>query len=755
MPEAFDPYLQWLGIRDPQRPPNHYRLLGVELFESDPEVISNAADRQMAHVRTFQTGRHSAESQKLLNELAAAKVCLLHPEKKAAYDSQLRAELAAAAAVSPGSIEAKGTASPPPKLFRSSPAASPLVWLVASGFLAAAVLLALVLTRGGGRGSPSDTVGEVAQSSVGAEPRSDEIVKPLNPMPHAASAGAKGDSSPAFFSSKTPDGDPSLESQGRAPTRGKSPKEEAAKKFRAPPPSIAPQTGQAQLAPPTPQKTPKKPHDDQIPPLTQSLAAMRQAMQQRDLAAARQHFSSAEKVGLLQNQDQVLRWSDVFKPWEEFWEAVHLGIRECRQGEVLRGSGGMVEVVAKTDETITIRGIQEKGVSSTYSLRTLPVWMAVTLAEKKLPEQTADLAKAAFFLVDPEGDPQQAAVLCEQSERQGTPPGPGLMAAVQEALAAAPPAKPPATAAGKPRLPVPDKQTQEDERTKLRETLRARLAQARTPADKGVLAGELLEEAKEVQNQPAACFARLALARDLSLEAGEPRRFREVTEEMARRYDLDLVAEQRRAVIEAADERFPAAVRSALAHLAIELALEAVQSDSFEDAERLAKAARQYANMPLGIKGRDPNAIRQANELLERMAWYAQQREMALEAEKKLAQDPADAKAAHTLGMHLALIKEQWERGLPLLVKSDDATIRDLAKAEQATQRSVTAAEMVKLADQWSAAAAALDAPYQRAARRRAVYWYEMALPFLKDKLRARVLSDMGMLRQGETPRRN
>lgn len=58
MAENFDPYLQWLGIRDPQRPPNFYRLLGVDLFESEPDVLTNAVDRQMAHVRTFQAGKH-------------------------------------------------------------------------------------------------------------------------------------------------------------------------------------------------------------------------------------------------------------------------------------------------------------------------------------------------------------------------------------------------------------------------------------------------------------------------------------------------------------------------------------------------------------------------------------------------------------------------------------------------------------------------------------------------------------------------
>jgi hypothetical protein len=92
MEEPFDPYLRWLAIRDPKRPPNHYRMLGLGLFESDPEVIQNAADRQMTHVRRFQGGKHSVESQRLLNELASAKICLLDAKKKADYDAALRAE---------------------------------------------------------------------------------------------------------------------------------------------------------------------------------------------------------------------------------------------------------------------------------------------------------------------------------------------------------------------------------------------------------------------------------------------------------------------------------------------------------------------------------------------------------------------------------------------------------------------------------------------------------------------------------------
>lgn len=96
-PQGFDPYHRWLGIPSEEQPPNYYRLLGVTLFEQHPEVISSAADRQMAHVRSFQTGQHSDSSQRILNELAMARVCLLNPSKKAEYDERLRMELMASA----------------------------------------------------------------------------------------------------------------------------------------------------------------------------------------------------------------------------------------------------------------------------------------------------------------------------------------------------------------------------------------------------------------------------------------------------------------------------------------------------------------------------------------------------------------------------------------------------------------------------------------------------------------------------------
>lgn len=92
MTDSFDPYYKWLGIPPKDQPPNDYRLLGLELFEADPEVIDAAANRQMAYIQGCAVGQHVKTSQRLLNEIAAARLRLLDKKKKHQYDIELKKE---------------------------------------------------------------------------------------------------------------------------------------------------------------------------------------------------------------------------------------------------------------------------------------------------------------------------------------------------------------------------------------------------------------------------------------------------------------------------------------------------------------------------------------------------------------------------------------------------------------------------------------------------------------------------------------
>ena len=75
--KTVDPCYEWLEIQPKDQPSNHYRLLGLELFEENRSVIDTAANRQMSFIKQCQTGTNSELTQKLLNELSAARLCLL------------------------------------------------------------------------------------------------------------------------------------------------------------------------------------------------------------------------------------------------------------------------------------------------------------------------------------------------------------------------------------------------------------------------------------------------------------------------------------------------------------------------------------------------------------------------------------------------------------------------------------------------------------------------------------------------------
>ena len=193
----FDPYHKWLGIPPREQPPNHYRLLALGLFESDPEVIDAAANRQMSYIQQRATGEHTALSQKLLNELAAARLCLLDAKKRSAYDAELKAKLGTASKETtgrkPGSVQPEPLAflqstEPPAKRqevgkatrpdVRSTPVRPPDKSLIppslphrfpkilfASG-TCAVLVVAVILWIVFGRGTKTDDSGSIADPSA-------------------------------------------------------------------------------------------------------------------------------------------------------------------------------------------------------------------------------------------------------------------------------------------------------------------------------------------------------------------------------------------------------------------------------------------------------------------------------------------------------------------------------------------------------------------------------------------------------------
>jgi hypothetical protein len=86
---ALDVYRDWLGIQEAARPLDHYQLLRLKQFEDNAAAIRSNYRKMNAHVRKYATGDFAAQSQRLLNELAVAMLCLTDAERKREYDATL------------------------------------------------------------------------------------------------------------------------------------------------------------------------------------------------------------------------------------------------------------------------------------------------------------------------------------------------------------------------------------------------------------------------------------------------------------------------------------------------------------------------------------------------------------------------------------------------------------------------------------------------------------------------------------------
>ncbi len=89
MGKEIDVYRDWLGIEETERPLNHYRLLRLKKFEDNVGKIRAHYRKMNAHVRKYGAGEYGPQSQRLLNELAKAMLCLTDAKRKREYDASL------------------------------------------------------------------------------------------------------------------------------------------------------------------------------------------------------------------------------------------------------------------------------------------------------------------------------------------------------------------------------------------------------------------------------------------------------------------------------------------------------------------------------------------------------------------------------------------------------------------------------------------------------------------------------------------
>jgi hypothetical protein len=257
------------------------------------------------------------------------------------------------------------------------------------------------------------------------------------------------------------------------------------------------------------------------------------------------------------------------------------------------------------------------------------------------------------------------------------------------------------------------------------------IAAADTPDRMRALAQKILKTAAESKEDLAGQYVLLREAGRLAMKAGDLPTAIDAVDRMDALFFID-ASSMKLALVGSATKRIatPAAGK-ALAGIALEVADDAVGRDNFD-------AARQAAAMATTAAGktRDPAILRSVKEHKKRLEQMAAAYEEVRHAIAALEKNPADTPSNLAVGRYRVL-QGNWEEALRLLVLGGDKGLADIAAADAAGASGADA--QVKLGDGWWALAEKEGALLKDKMRRRAVSWYEQALPGLAGLSKARV----------------
>ena len=282
---------------------------------------------------------------------------------------------------------------------------------------------------------------------------------------------------------------------------------------------------------------------------------------------------------------------------------------------------------------------------------------------------------------------------------------------------------PEAAPAGPPRLPIPEGGQLADAATRVQDLFQQEISRAASAAAKSMLAGKLLGIARD-DGDPAERFVLLESAQSLATKAGDAALVLEAVACTGRLFAID----ERRVRLEALEELSRSCVGESAGRVSDELLAAALRALAEDDVE----AARNLSALAGTAARRSKDKARQKDALRVMEATKERGREIERIAPwlEKLAENPGDTEAILQVGKHYCFDAENWDKGLPLLVRSDDHELAGLAKLELSSPCDPNSS--LKVADGWFAYAERLKpGAVALAIQRQAERHYQAALPGL------------------------
>lgn len=275
------------------------------------------------------------------------------------------------------------------------------------------------------------------------------------------------------------------------------------------------------------------------------------------------------------------------------------------------------------------------------------------------------------------------------------------------------------------RLPVPGQKDLARSEALIKDIFGDDIAKAKSPEAKSRLASMLLQQGDESKIDAADRYVLYQHARTLGAQAGDATLALSAAEKLARYFDVNAVELKTATLATIVEHTETPEGGKALVELLLPLIGEAVDADNYESALHLCdlaeKAAKKARSIPL------VNSVRERQqEVLAVQKGFSRLEPFV----KRLQKNAKDPEANLELGKYFGLLKGKWERALPLLAMGNDEALK--AQARRDLGRPKVAAEQLAVADGWWDLAVDEKDPAKLNLQRRAMFWYEQALPELR-----------------------
>jgi WD40 repeat protein len=281
--------------------------------------------------------------------------------------------------------------------------------------------------------------------------------------------------------------------------------------------------------------------------------------------------------------------------------------------------------------------------------------------------------------------------------------------------------------------PIPSKDAQAKIEALLQELYKDDFAKAEKDAVlRGRLAQTLLFEGKETKDDAAGRYVLFSKAHALAAQAGDVNTALLAVDELANDFAIPAGAifQMKISMLQQASKANgapPEAYQSVIDRVMLILD-DTLDSDDYPSSLALIAAADQA-----GLKLKSivvVSSIRKKQEEIVRLQKeFARWQPFA----DKLAKNPKDEQANLEMGKYHALIKGNWERGLPMLARGGKGLLQKVAG------RDLTESELpITMADDWHLLASRMtDEPMKTQALLRAYHWYQESYPTADEKWKA------------------